>query len=167
MIFLKWSTDWVAIGQQPPSLLNTLISMFMAPGVYTEESRLFAHQEQLQLLLVTMALLAVPPLLLGTPLLALLENRRKTKTRAYHVLAAAPERGGERGVGAGEGGRAAGEEDEKEFDFGEVMVHQVRRVCAVRAPCVRTVCAPCARRVCGGGAVAARWRCACSAHARW
>ena len=38
MIFLKWSTDWVAIAQQPPSLLNTLISMFMAPGVYTEES---------------------------------------------------------------------------------------------------------------------------------
>jgi V-type H+-transporting ATPase subunit a len=42
MIFLKWSIDWVAIAQQPPSLLNTLISMFMAPGVYTEESRLLS-----------------------------------------------------------------------------------------------------------------------------
>ena len=44
MIFMKWSTDWVAIGQDPPSLLNTLIAMFMSPGVYTETSRLYPGQ---------------------------------------------------------------------------------------------------------------------------
>lgn len=46
MIFVKWSTDWVATAKNPPSLLNTLISMFMAPGVYTEEDRLFPEQEK-------------------------------------------------------------------------------------------------------------------------
>ena len=43
MIFRKWSIDWVDIAQQPPSLLNTLISMFMAPGVYTEERSLSSN----------------------------------------------------------------------------------------------------------------------------
>ena len=110
MIFLKWATDWVAIAQQPPSLLNTLISMFMAPGVYTEESRLFAGQEHLQLGLVCMALLAVPPLLLGKPLLALREHRRKVRERAYSALAQAAEQSEQsppeeaRGAGPSEGG---------------------------------------------------------------
>ena len=138
MIFLKWATDWVAIAQQPPSLLNTLISMFMAPGVYTEESRLFAGQEHLQLGLVCMALLAVPPLLLGKPLLALREHRRKVRERAYSALAQAAEQSEQsppeeaRGAGPSEGGvgpaRGAGgeeTEEEPEFEFMEVMVHQV------------------------------------------
>ena len=36
--------------KRPPSLLNTLIAMFMSPGVYTEEDRLYWGQEYLQLL---------------------------------------------------------------------------------------------------------------------
>ena len=52
MIMRKWSIDWVEAGESPPSLLNTLIAMFMSPGVYTEAGRLFPGQEYLQLVLV-------------------------------------------------------------------------------------------------------------------
>jgi len=125
MIFVKWSTDWVATGKNPPSLLNTLISMFMAPGVYTEEDRLFPDQEKYQLFLVGIAFLAVPPLLLGKPLLALLEHRRRTKVTAYHSTAMAPSQGGEE-EGDEEGdGDGEGEGGEEEFEFSEIMVHQV------------------------------------------
>ena len=69
MILRKWSVDWVGEKKRPPSLLNTLISMFMSPGVYTEEDRLYWGQEYVQLLLMLVAVVAVPFLLLPKPLL--------------------------------------------------------------------------------------------------
>jgi hypothetical protein len=77
----------------------------------------------------------VPPLLLGKPLLALRENRRKTRQRSYSALAQAPEQSQPERHGAEpseDGGShakpaaAAVEEEEPEFEFMEVMVHQVR-----------------------------------------
>ena len=52
-------THKVGLALRPPSLLNTLIAMFMSPGVYEEEDRLFDGQEYLQLFLLVAALIAV------------------------------------------------------------------------------------------------------------
>ena len=95
----------------------------------------------MQLGLVCMALLAVPPLLLGKPLLALREHRRKASEKkaaseahkgTYSAVAQEPEQSQPeeaRGAGPSEGGvgpaRGAGGEKEPEFEFMEVMVHQV------------------------------------------
>ena len=65
-----------------PSLLNTLIAMFMSPGVYTEESRIFPGQEYVQLLLLPSAVVAVPFLLIPKPLLFYLEKKAEDEKKA-------------------------------------------------------------------------------------
>ena len=81
MILRKWSIDWVGEKLRPPSLLNTLIAMFMSPGAYTEEDRLYAGQEYLQLLLVLVAVVAVLVLLIPKPLLFYLDRRPPARRR--------------------------------------------------------------------------------------
>ena len=98
MILRKWSVDWVGEAKRPPSLLNTLIAMFMSPGVYTEEDRLYAGQEDVQLLLMLMAVVAVPFLLVPKPLLHYWDMKAKARAEAAALLG---EGGGvEMGVGA-------------------------------------------------------------------
>uniref|UniRef100_A0A7S0P583 V-type proton ATPase subunit a n=1 Tax=Calcidiscus leptoporus TaxID=127549 RepID=A0A7S0P583_9EUKA len=129
MILLKWSTDWVGLALRPPSLLNTLIAMFMSPGVYEEEDRLFDGQEYLQLFLLVAALIAVPMLLVPKPLLAYLDLRRRQQ---YATLPPALE-GADAGLQlppealeAAVQERDADEEEEAhEEDLSEVVVHQV------------------------------------------
>jgi len=155
MIFRKWSVDWGSESKQPPSLLNTLISMFMAPGVYTEEDRLYAGQEYVQLLLVLVAVLAVPMLLLPKPILFYLDMKAKAaEQEAAHTAlpleqaleggsyvelvgssTVAPAASGEQGGDAAATPAAAAapaaavadeeEEGDEEGEFGEVVVHQV------------------------------------------
>lgn len=121
LIFLKWNTDWVALNEDAPSLLNTLIAMFMSPGVYTESSRLFPGQENVQLGLLGCALLAVPLLLFPKPVLIFFDNMKHAATEALHgskALAAAEEGGDGKG-------EKPQEDEEDEHDFSEVVVHQV------------------------------------------
>ena len=129
---MKWSINWAEYGQSPPSLLNVLISMFMSPGTYTEPGRVFPGQEYVQLLLLLVAVGAVPILLLPKPILFLMDQK-KAKAEAeegasYRAMAAdgamAP---------VEEGGTAAAHEEE-EGEFGEVMVHQVRCRCPPLEP---------------------------------
>ena len=136
MIFLKWATDWVAIGAEPPSLLNTLIAMFMSPGTYTEKARLYPGQEYLQLFLVLCAVIAVPCLLLPKPILLLLEHKAKTRAGATAGYATLPL-------------ATAGEEEEEdddsaEFDFSEVLVHQAPTQAPRRVPFRRAAAQPAA-----------------------
>ena len=123
LILAKWATDWPSIGKEPPSLLNILIGMFMAPGEYKEVHRIFPYQEKVQLVLLAVALAAVPLLLVPKPLLAILDMRRRGR---YRALAQQPPEDEAAQQLEGVGGAAPGEEeDDAEEDIGEVVVHQV------------------------------------------
>merc|ERR1712093_635644 len=43
-IVYKWSIDWAAEGRSPPSLLNMLIQMFLAPGTVEKGEQLYSGQ---------------------------------------------------------------------------------------------------------------------------
>lgn len=135
MIFLKWATDWVAIGAEPPSLLNTLIAMFMSPGTYTEKARLYPGQEYLQLFLVLCAVIAVPCLLLPKPILLLLEHKAKTRAGATAGYATLP---------LATAGEEEDDDDSDEFDFSEVLVHQAPTQAPRRVPFRRAAAQPAA-----------------------
>jgi V-type H+-transporting ATPase subunit a len=141
-IIYKWSTDWYAIKQDPPSLLNMLIYMFLQPG--TIDAPLYKGQGTIQIILVLLALICVPIMLFLKPFYL---RREHNKARAL----------GYRGIGEStrvsalddddddtqqlNGGRDSYADDEdgvamitqdighggehEEFEFGEIMIHQV------------------------------------------
>ncbi|KAK4670843.1 H(+)-transporting V0 sector ATPase subunit a [Podospora pseudoanserina] len=139
-IIYKWSVDWFAIGQQPPGLLNMLIYMFLQPGFI--DIPLYSGQAAVQKFLLFFAVLQVPILLFLKPFYLRWEHNR-ARAKGYRGI-------GERSrvsaldeddEGHGANGRPSGESDEgvgmiaqgvdhedeehEEFEFGEVMIHQV------------------------------------------
>ncbi|KAF2449649.1 vacuolar ATP synthase-like protein 98 kDa subunit [Karstenula rhodostoma CBS 690.94] len=143
-IVYKWSVDWAARGSDPPSLLNMLIYMFLKPGDLGQDP-LFPHQVIIQKLLVVMALICVPVLLFLKPLYLRWEHN-KARALGYRGIGESTRvsalddddedesrtlNGGRESFGDDEDGIAMitqdighGEEHE-EFDFGEIMIHQV------------------------------------------
>ncbi|KAL7266582.1 H(+)-transporting V0 sector ATPase subunit a [Rhizina undulata] len=135
-IVYKWTIDWPARGQQPPSLLNMLIYMFLSPG--TVDEPLYPGQKMVQLTLLLIALVCVPWMLLLKPLYLRYEHT-KHHAAGYQGLGEvtrvsaldgddediAP--GRESLESDGEGHAVIAEEmrEEEEFEFSEVMIHQV------------------------------------------
>ncbi|KZV68068.1 ATPase V0/A0 complex subunit [Peniophora sp. CONT] len=130
-ILYKWSVDWSQAGQNPPSLLNMLIGMFLSPGTITDDIRLYPGQSLVQVVLLLTALICVPWMLAVKPYLEY-QHLKKTAAQGYQQV----------GDGAGgngfprdddlvdgeEGnGQAHAEDDEEheEHDFSEVVIHQV------------------------------------------
>jgi len=107
-IIYKWSIPWYepdAAGNprnSPPGLLNLLIYMFLQPGSVEKQNELYPHQGLVQLILLGIAVICIPWMLLFKPLILRHENN-------VH------------------GGAIVAEEmhEEEEFNFGEVMIHQV------------------------------------------
>lgn len=145
-IVYKWSIDWYAIGQQPPGLLNMLIYMFLSPG--TVEEQLYPGQGPVQVILVLLALAMVPIMLFLKPLYLRWEHNRARamgyrgigETTTVSALDGDEDEGHGRPSGANgrpsadsdmDGGAmitqdiGGGEEGHEEFEFSEVMIHQV------------------------------------------
>ncbi|KAL8993587.1 MAG: hypothetical protein Q9169_006238 [Polycauliona sp. 2 TL-2023] len=141
-ILYKWCVDWIAIKRQPPSLLNMLIYMFLQPGTVAEEEKLYNGQATLQVILVLIAVICVPILLLLKPLYLRYEHNRARamgyrgigETSRFSALDDDNEdetmNGGRDSMGSDREAaamvtQAIGDEEHEEFEFSEVMIHQV------------------------------------------
>ncbi|KAI0025903.1 V-type ATPase, V0 complex, 116kDa subunit family [Xylariomycetidae sp. FL0641] len=141
-IIYKWSVDWNAIGEAPPGLLNMLIYMFLQPGTIDEQ--LYSGQKTVQVLLLLLAFIQVPILLLLKPFYLRWEHNR-ARAKGYRgigehsrVSALDDDEDGhlqgngrpsvDSDVGEGTAMIAHGNDDDEEheeFEFSEVMIHQV------------------------------------------
>jgi len=143
-IVYKWSVNWLdpANPQQPPGLLNMLIYMFLQPG--TLDVRLYRGQEYVQVGLLLLAFAQVPVLLLLKPLYLRWEHNR-ARAHGYRGIGErsrvsaldedeeeedAHVPNGRTSNDSGYDGIAMitqdlGEEEHEEFEFGEVMIHQI------------------------------------------
>ncbi|KAI9791049.1 MAG: H(+)-transporting V0 sector ATPase subunit a [Piccolia ochrophora] len=141
-IIYKWCIDWVRIEQQPPGLLNMLIYMFLQPG--TVEEHLYSGQGPIQVILVLIAVVCVPILLFLKPFYLRWEHNR-ARALGYRGIGESTRvsaldgddddettgmNGGRESFGSdGEGvamiTQGIGDEEHEEFEFSEVMIHQV------------------------------------------
>ena len=82
-IVYKWATVWPHA--QAPSLLNTLIYMFLQPGTIEDGMQLYSGQGVVQVLLLLVAAICVPVLLLLKPLTLRYEHN-KARAQGYRGL---------------------------------------------------------------------------------
>ncbi|KAL7602948.1 hypothetical protein Lser_V15G18666 [Lactuca serriola] len=109
LIILKWCT-----GSQA-DLYHIMIYMFLSPMDDLEDNELFIGQKYLQLLLLFMALVAVPWMLIPKPFLLKKQHEERHRGGAYQPLHSYDENlEQERNNGRRE-----------EFEFSEVLVHQL------------------------------------------
>ncbi|KAK4188811.1 V-type proton ATPase subunit A [Podospora australis] len=147
-IIYKWSVDWFGTGAQPPGLLNMLIYMFLSPGFIPDGEQLYSGQKQVQVFLLLLAVAQVPVLLFLKPFYLRWEHNR-ARAKGYRGIGERSrvsaldddDDGNHHGNGRqsleseGEGAAMiaqgvdhdANDEDGEhgEFEFGEVMIHQV------------------------------------------
>lgn len=142
-IIFKWCIDWNARGQTAPGLLNMLIYMFLQPGQIDEQ--LYAGQGPLQVILVLAALAQVPVMLFLKPFYLRYEHN-KARAQGYrgigestHVSALDDDDDETSGQANGrpsfadsdmDGGAVLTQDigeggEHEEFEFSEVMIHQV------------------------------------------
>ncbi|KAI9666846.1 MAG: H(+)-transporting V0 sector ATPase subunit a [Trizodia sp. TS-e1964] len=142
-VIFKWSFDWtVENGPSPPGLLNMLIYMFLSPGKIPEQ--LYPGQKYVQVTLLLMAVSCVPILLLLKPLYLRYEHN-KARALGYRGIGESSRvsalDGDDEDHYAGlNGGRASiasdgdgvaiitqniGNLEHEEFEFSEIMIHQV------------------------------------------
>jgi V-type H+-transporting ATPase subunit a len=143
-IIYKWCVDWYAIDKDPPGLLNMLIYMFLQPGTVEEE--LYSGQSVVQVILLLLAVVQVPILLLLKPLWLRYQHNKTAKqgyrgigdtSRITHALDDDEDESnpdghvnGRDSMGDDEGAMiteniGGGDDEHEEFEFSEVMIHQV------------------------------------------
>ncbi|KAI0933535.1 hypothetical protein AcW1_005341 [Taiwanofungus camphoratus] len=130
-IIYKWTIDWETSPTAPPSLLNMLIGMFLSPGSVDEDTKLYAGQSTVQIILLLMALICVPWMLVAKPYIQWKEMK-KIQGQGYIGLGtdevvrhtSDTELEGEE-EGDGRAIAEAMDEEHEHHDFGEVVIHQV------------------------------------------
>lgn len=143
-ILFKWSIDWNAPGAaSPPGLLNMLIYMFLSPGTIEPGQQLYRGQGRLQVILVLLAVAQVPILLFLKPFYLRWEHN-KARAKGYRGIGETSRvsaldndddddsntlDGRASLASDGEGiamiTELGGDEEHEEFEFSEVMIHQV------------------------------------------
>lgn len=145
-IVFKWVVDWDARGESPPSLLNMLIYMFLQPGTLEPGSTpLYRGQAAIQTILLLMAVICVPILLFLKPFYLRWEHN-KARALGYRGIGESTRvsalddddddegrtlNGGRQSFGDDDDGMAmitqdiGHGEDHEEFEFSEIMIHQV------------------------------------------
>mmetsp|Transcript_9082 Transcript_9082/g.12167 ORF Transcript_9082/g.12167 Transcript_9082/m.12167 type:complete len:849 (-) Transcript_9082:50-2596(-) len=152
LILVKWCLQWdnvlendpQSLGREIPSLLSTLVNMFLSPaslaaGGASEQDRIWSSQMAVQIFLLLLALICVPWMLLPKPLLlkrdheAKQANVQKKKKKKSYLRVSADSDDESDGFGDVE---VVGEEfddhdtgahahEEEEFEFQEILIHQV------------------------------------------
>ncbi|KAK1429219.1 hypothetical protein QVD17_11425 [Tagetes erecta] len=112
LIIVKWCT-----GSQA-DLYHIMIYMFLSPMDDLEDNELFFGQKYLQLMLLFLALIAVPWMLIPKPFLLKKQHEERHQGRTYEPLGAHDDNLGPESAGGSHGGH-------EEFQFGEVVVHQL------------------------------------------
>lgn len=148
-IIYKWTINWETAEGQPPGLLNMLIYMFLQPGTLVEGEQLYSGQATVQVLLLLLAFAQVPILLFLKPFYLRWEHNR-ARAKGYRGIGevsrvSALDGGDDEAGGAneatsflnghgnsiddGEGvamiAQNIDEGEHEEFEFSEVMIHQV------------------------------------------
>ncbi|KAG9320396.1 hypothetical protein KVV02_005214 [Mortierella alpina] len=124
MILYKWSVNWFeldaaghSVRNSPPSLLNTMIYMFLSPGTAF-----------IQVVLVLLAVVCIPWMLFLKPYYLKYEHN-KARSMGYHQPSENHVRISTDSNHADEDGGAViaegNDEGEKEFDFSEVLIDQI------------------------------------------
>lgn len=140
-IIYKWWVDWNAIGVAPPGLLNMLIYMFLQPG--TIEEQLYPGQAGIQVVLIGLAAICVPILLFLKPFYLRWEHNRaramgyrgigeNTRVSALddddeegHTMNGGRDSFADDANGGAMITEDIGESEHAEFEFSEIMIHQV------------------------------------------
>lgn len=143
-ILYKWSVNWQEKGVNPPNLLNMLIFMFLSPGSVAPDEQLYPGQGTVQIFLLLIAVAQVPVMLFLKPFWLRYEHNR-ARALGYrglgeHSRVSALEEDGDVDGGLlgnrhslasdGEGVAMLAQdmgdgEEHEEFDFGDIMIHQV------------------------------------------
>jgi len=130
-IIYKWSIDWWEVDESgqyihnsPPGLLNMLIYMFLQPGKVAEQDQLYKGQAFIQATLLLVAFICVPWMLFAKPFI-LRREHQKIRSQGYHnpqtdTTRVSTDEDNEYG-----GAVVAEMQAEEEFDFGEIMIHQI------------------------------------------
>ncbi|KAL0941230.1 vacuolar ATP synthase 98 kda subunit [Colletotrichum truncatum] len=143
-IIYKWSVNWYdpSVKEAPPGLLNMLIYMFLSPGSTPE--KLYNGQGTIQVILLLLAFAQVPVLLFLKPFWLRWEHNH-ARAKGYRGIGessrvsaldgddddeAQPLNGRPSFESDGEGVAMItqdlhGDEGHEEFEFSEVMIHQV------------------------------------------
>ncbi|KAF9364518.1 H(+)-transporting V0 sector ATPase subunit a [Mortierella sp. NVP85] len=134
MIIYKWTVDWFAtddsghvLRNSPPSLLNTMIYMFLTPGAVNKEDQLYSGQAFIQGTLVAVAVICIPWMLFLKPYYLKYEHN-KHRALGYHQPSEHNVRVSTDSADSDDiGGAVVAEDtdDEEEFEFSEELIHQV------------------------------------------
>jgi len=136
LMIAKWSINWRSgdvpaslDGRGPPSILNLMIYMFLSPQMILKEPapgnpsyHLYGPQFYVQICLLAIALLSVPVMLVGKPILLIRDEKAKKAALAYHPVEEAPDQSA--AAGHGKEGDHGGHGDHEEFEASEVITHQ-------------------------------------------